>query len=178
MDNYSKLNNPMLDLNNHENGYNNNNFRNPNWTQNENEKNIEPVIKKIKSVKRISITVLVLYLLFAMTLTASLIIYIPAMLALTLASSLSEEASPQGITLWVVGIILLTVAVISWFIKFILEIVLTVKVSKLKNKQPQFEDIQVHIILLILGIIICPICSIVDCFILVSKCSKALKDLK
>lgn len=46
MDSYSKLNNPMLHLNNHENGYNNNNFSNPNWTQNENKKNVEPVIKK------------------------------------------------------------------------------------------------------------------------------------
>lgn len=139
---------------------------------------LNQLLKKMRSVKRISIAVLVLYLLFAITLTASLIIYIPAMLALTLASSLSEEASPHVITLWVTGIILLTVAVISWFIKFILEIVLTVKVSKLKNKHQQFEDVQVHIILLILGIVICPICSIVDCFILVSKCNKALKDLK
>ncbi|BAC44026.1 hypothetical protein D8X55_04455 [Malacoplasma penetrans] len=171
---YNNNNNPY-----NNNGYNNNGYNpymnNQAYNPQENVNLFTKIKKHSKNMLIFYFTAIVLAIIGAILISVG-----AAKIALSLSNNYSGEYYDLSSFIngeWIVGVLFIVLTGIFYLVCFVIGIILVIKVNDAQGKHPEFQDITMHTVLLIIGIVILPICAIIDCFILYSKSKKALASL-
>lgn len=135
---------------------NNNNGNNPYMQNNPNYNNSGNNLGLFQSIQKLSFIIIILMLVDVLAIILVAVLAFVPFLGIFLIIAL-------------VGVAIATL---------VLEIMLTIKVSEAKGKHPEFQDVTVHLVLMILGIVLLPLLSFIDCFILNSKAKTVLANAR
>lgn len=155
--------------------YGNNGYNNGPYMMNNHYNNQEEYYNIFWKIKKTAKSILWLYLVFFIAFFIMLLSYVFIMVPII---SNPEEASLKSSVL--IGIALIAISSLLLMgigiAIFVLEIMLTVRVSGAEGKHPEFRNTSTHTVLLIIGIILFWPCVVIDCFILNSKCNRVLEN--
>ncbi|RXY96215.1 hypothetical protein D8X55_04445 [Malacoplasma penetrans] len=155
------------------NGYYNNHFNNPYMMNNQNSSASVDVLNTIKWIRKTSAKIVFFYIITVALLIVGLVTYLSMSATSKNFDNDFIDFNPISNIGLGIGIFLIGLSCVFYITIFILEILLILKLNNINGKHNEFKDVKLYKILLIIGLVI-PVFSIIDCFLISSKCAKIL----